>query len=74
MVNQAVTLVGTGINAGFMMDTLPLLLSTVCLFVKSIGVTRVLDAGQSRKSFQENARVGLTLEEFEARVSRAVIG
>jgi 4-hydroxy-tetrahydrodipicolinate reductase len=38
------TILGTGINPGFLMDSLPLFLTSICLEVTHIKVTRVINA------------------------------
>ncbi len=58
-------LVATGVNPGFVMDALPLLLTAPCLEVNQIRVTRVLDAKARRNAFQKKVGVGLSLSEFE---------
>ena len=59
-----VTVLGTGINPGFLMDTLPIVLSGVCQEVKCIRVERVIDAAKRRLPFQKKIGAGLTPEEF----------
>jgi len=59
-----VTLLGTGINPGFLMDTLPIVLSAACQEVKHIKVERVINAAKRRLPFQKKIGIGLTSEEF----------
>lgn len=59
------TLLGTGINPGFLMDTLPTFLTTVCEEVEDIYVTRQMDAATRRIPFQEKIGAGMTVEEFK---------
>ncbi|MBI4263493.1 MAG: dihydrodipicolinate reductase, partial [Acidobacteria bacterium] len=59
-----VAVLGTGVNPGFVMDTLPLALTGVCERVDSITVNRVQDARRRRLPFQQKIGAGLTLEEF----------
>ena len=68
------TLLATGVNPGFAMDTLPIALSAVCNHVESVTVTRVLDAAQRRLSFQRKVGIGMTLEEFRERVAAGGFG
>ncbi|MFB6155076.1 MAG: hypothetical protein ABEJ22_04215 [Haloferacaceae archaeon] len=63
------TLLGTGINPGFAMDTLPAVLSTPCQSVDFVSVTRVQDAGTRRKPLQEKVGAGTSLERFESEVA-----
>lgn len=60
-----VTVLGTGINPGFLLDTLPIVLSAVCTEVNSIKAIRCVDALKRRTQFQKKVGVGLRLEEFE---------
>ncbi|MCP2520547.1 hypothetical protein NLD30_08900 [SCandidatus Aminicenantes bacterium Aminicenantia_JdfR_composite] len=62
--NYGVTVVGTGINPGYLMDTLPLVLTAPCLDVKSIKVTRMMNSAKRRIPFQKKVGTGLTPEEF----------
>ncbi len=63
-----VAVLGTGVNPGFLMDALPIALTTVCRRVTAIEVDRVQDARIRRLPFQLKIGAGLTLEEFAARV------
>ena len=63
-----VRILGTGINPGFLMDTLVTLLTTVCQEVESIVVERVVDASHRRQAFQRKIGVSLTEEEFISRI------
>jgi 4-hydroxy-tetrahydrodipicolinate reductase len=56
--------VGTGINPGFVLDTLILAASTPCWNVRAVRGRRVLDAGTRRASFRQKVGVGMTQEEF----------
>lgn len=67
-----VTVLGTGINPGFMMDTLPITLTGVCQSVKSIHVNRVVDASKRRKPLQAKIGTGMTVEEFKAKAGKAI--
>ena len=60
-----VSILGTGVNPGFLMDFLPLVMSGVCREVKSIKVSRIQDASSRRIPFQKKIGAGLTREEFE---------
>jgi len=62
------TILGTGINPGFLMDTLVLTLTAACTSVKKIEATRVLDAANRRLPFQRKVGVGLTLDEFRRQI------
>lgn len=60
-----VTVLGTGINPGYLMDTLPIALSGPCLEVKSIKVTRLMYSGNRRSSYQKKIGTGLTTKAFD---------
>lgn len=63
------TVLGTGINPGFAMDTLPAVLTTPCQEVDSISVTRVQNASQRRKPLQEKVGAGLSAERWNAEIA-----
>jgi len=65
---KGVTAVGTGINPGYLMDTLPLILTSPSLEVKSVRVTRMMNSAKRRIPFQEKVGTGLTQEEFRERI------
>jgi len=60
-----VAVLGTGVNPGFLMDSLPLFLTSVCQSVESILVTRYQNAAYRRIPFQKKIGAGLTLTEFK---------
>lgn len=64
---NGVAVVATGVNPGFMMDSLPTFLTAVCQDVQSIEVRRFQDATYRRIPFQKKIGAGLSLEEFEQR-------
>jgi 4-hydroxy-tetrahydrodipicolinate reductase len=68
------TVLGTGVNPGFVMDLLPLVLTGICQQVDRIDVTRVIDASRRRRSFQTKIGAGLTVEEFDARMAAGRMG
>ena len=60
-----VSVLGTGVNPGFLMDFLPIAMTGVCQDVKNIKISRIQDAFFRRIPFQKKIGAGLTLEEFE---------
>jgi len=70
---RGVTVLGTGVNPGFLMDTLPIALSGVCQEVKQIKVERVINAAKRRLPFQKKIGAGLTLEEFKDMIEKKII-
>lgn len=67
-----VTLLGTGINPGYMMDTLPLVLTGVCQEVTRVRVRRVVDASKRRKPLQAKIGTGMTVEEFKSKAGKSI--
>jgi hypothetical protein len=70
---HAVTVLGTGINPGFLMDTLVITLTGACRRVERIMVTRIMDAATRRVPFQKKIGAGLTVEEFEQKMRKKEI-
>jgi len=68
-----VTLLGTGVNPGFVMDKLPLTLSAVCQKVTAIEVFRTVDASRRRAPLQRKVGAGMSRKEFEAAVKTGKI-
>ena len=73
-VSNFVGVLGTGVNPGFVMDTLPVLLTAVSQSVRSIRVLRVVDAGTRREALQRKVGAGLTREEFQSSPTKATSG
>lgn len=71
---RGVAVLGIGINPGFVMDTLPLMLTSVCQDVKKIKATRIVDASMRRLPLQRKIGAGLSVREFKERVSAGSIG
>ena len=71
---QGVSVLGTGVNPGFAMDTLALCLSAVCRRIDSVGIRRVVDAMTRRAPLQRKIGAGLPVEEFRAKVARKELG
>ena len=66
---HGVRLLGTGVNPGFVMDLLPVVLTMPCREVRRITVTRVVDARQRRLPLQRKVGAGLSPDEFAAGVA-----
>lgn len=69
-----VTLLGTGVNPGFVMDRLPLQLAGACVSVRSVKVERVVDAALRRGPLRKKVGEGLTPEEFSEGVRDKRLG
>lgn len=59
------TVLGTGVNPGFLMDIWPMAMTAVCQEVKRIRAVRVQDASPRRLPFQKKIGAGCTVEEFK---------
>jgi 4-hydroxy-tetrahydrodipicolinate reductase len=69
-----ITVLGVGVNPGFVMDGLAVYLSAVSTSVRSISVTRVVDVSRRRSELQHKMGVGLSLDAFAQRVASATLG
>jgi len=63
-----VTVLGTGINPGFLMDALPIALTAPCESIRRIAVTRRMNAATRRIPFQKKVGAGMTREEFQSAI------
>jgi hypothetical protein len=70
---KGVTATGTGINPGFLMDTLPLVLTAPCLEVSRVKVVRMMDSSKRRIPFQKKVGTGLTRKEFHEKIEKKEI-
>jgi hypothetical protein len=68
-----VAVLGTGVNPGFVMDALPIMLTGVCESVQRVHVERIQDARIRRLPFQQKIGSGLTPEAFQARVDAGTV-
>ena len=68
------TALATGVNPGFLMDTLPLTLTAICQRVDHIAVRRVINASTRRGPFQAKIGSGLTVAEFQAKMDAGRMG
>jgi hypothetical protein len=67
------TVVGTGINPGYLMDLLPIVLTGPCQTVDTIHVTRHMNSSKRRDSFQKKIGTGMTTDEFKKDISEGKI-
>ncbi|MDH5447986.1 MAG: hypothetical protein OEY24_05525 [Candidatus Bathyarchaeota archaeon] len=58
------TVLGTGINPGFLMDTLVITLTAVCQKIEKIKAVRVMNAATRRVPFQKKIGAGLSVGKF----------
>jgi hypothetical protein len=68
-----VAIVGTGVNPGFVMDTVPIMLTAACERVDAVRVDRVQDASVRRLPFQKKIGAGLTTAQFEELVAAGTV-
>jgi len=68
-----VTVLATGVNPGFLMDTWPLFMTGVCQQVKKIRAVRIQNASTRRGPFQKKIGAGCTLDEFQERVAAGTL-
>jgi len=71
---RGVTILGTGVNPGFLMDILPLVLVGACWRVERIAVTRVVDLATRRPPLHRKMGVGLPLPDFHRLAARGALG
>jgi len=65
---------GTGVNPGFVMDTLALVLTAVCYDVRKVTAERRVDAATRRLPLQKKVGAGMTVEQFNELKARNAIG
>jgi 2,4-diaminopentanoate dehydrogenase len=68
-----VVVLGTGVNPGFAMDALPIMLTGVCEHVERITVNRVQDARIRRLPFQQKIGSGLMPGTFNEKVRQGTV-
>jgi hypothetical protein len=68
-----VAVLGTGVNPGFVMDKLPLTITSVCQEVKSVDIIRIQNASTRREPLQRKVGAGMTVDEFRAAVASGKI-
>jgi 4-hydroxy-tetrahydrodipicolinate reductase len=68
-----VALLGTGVNPGFVMDKLPLTITSVCQQVDEVRIIRIQNASTRREPLQRKVGAGMTPDEFRAAVDAGKI-
>ena len=71
--SNGVTVVGTGINPGYLMDLLPIVITAPCQSVESIKVTRMMNSAKRREPFQRKIGTGMMLDEFNQKIKNKEI-
>jgi len=70
---HGVTVLGTGVNPGFVMDTLAAVMSGVCQTVESVSAERIVDTSKRRWQLQRKTGAGLSVDEFQRLVKQGKI-
>jgi len=70
---RGVVTLGSGVNPGFIFDTLIILLTAVCSEVSKITARRVIDVSKRREPFIKKVGIGLTERDFYEKLKRGVI-
>ena len=68
-----VAVLATGVNPGFVMDALPIMLTVACERIESVTVLRIQDARTRRLPFQQKIGAGLSPDQFAREVERGSI-
>ncbi len=70
---KKVVVLATGVNPGFLMDYLPVVLTGVSRSVRKVTVERIQDATFRRIPFQQKIGAGLTVAEFDLKVKAGTL-
>jgi len=70
---HGVSILGTGVNPGFVLDALIVMWSSVCLRVDRIEASRINDLSPFGPTVMESQGVGTTVEEFEKGIADGTI-
>lgn len=67
------SILGTGVNPGYAMDALALMLTAPCARVERVSVTRVVDAATRRLPLQRKVGAGLNLNQFRRAMTEGTV-
>jgi hypothetical protein len=70
---KKVSVLSTGVNPGYAMDSLALMLTAPCASVTRVAVTRVVDAGTRRLPLQRKVGAGLNLAQFRRAMTEGTV-
>ncbi|HLA79969.1 MAG TPA: dihydrodipicolinate reductase [Vicinamibacteria bacterium] len=70
---KKVRVLGTGVNPGFAMDALALMLTAPCAEVRRVSVTRVVDASTRRLPLQRKVGAGLNVSQFRRAMTEGTV-
>ena len=71
---KGVTVLGTGINPGFLMDSLPINLTSIAQKVNHFDIKRAQNASKRRGPFQKKIGAGMTPAEFKIAMASGRMG
>jgi hypothetical protein len=71
---RGVRLLGCGVNPGFVMDALPVLVSGTCMDVTSIRVSRTVDLARRRPQLAKKMGTGLDERTWRSRARKGALG
>ncbi len=69
-----VSIVGTGVNPGFVLDLLPAIMTRPCVDISSISARRIVNTQRRRKQLQLKVGAGMQPEEFRKLADEGKIG
>jgi len=72
--SRDVSVLGTGVNPGLVMDTMALAATAPCLSVKSVSIERIVNASTRRENLQRKVGAGMTRAQFRKGVKKAELG
>ena len=70
---KKVSIIATGVNPGYSMDALALMLTAPCSRVERVSVTRVVDAGTRRLPLQRKVGAGLNVSQFRRAMTEGTV-
>jgi len=68
------SILGTGVNPGFVLDFVPVIASAVAYEVERVRGLRIVDAGKRRLPLQKKVGAGMSVEEFRGLVAAGKLG
>jgi 2,4-diaminopentanoate dehydrogenase len=71
---KKVSVLGTGVNPGYAMDALVLMLTAPCVSVNRVSATRVVNAASRRLPLQRKVGAGLNLAQFRRALTEGSVG
>lgn len=71
---KEVSILATGVNPGYAMDALALMLTAACSEVRRVSVSRCVDAATRRLPLQRKVGAGLNLNQFRRAMTEGTVG